>query len=86
MTGPKRIQLRRTRGWRMPEGALKVARPSRWGNPYRVGDEITVSVTGHSHGADFAFEEVPERLTDMIEACQQTLEVLEPIRPTGAPS
>jgi len=35
----------------MPEGALKVARPSRWGNPYRVGDEITVSVTGHSHGA-----------------------------------
>lgn len=51
MTAPKRIQLRRTRGWRMPEGALKVARPSRWGNPYRVGDEITVSVTGLAHGA-----------------------------------
>lgn len=36
---PKRIQLRRTKGWRIPEGAIVVSRPSRWGNPYRVGDE-----------------------------------------------
>lgn len=33
---PKRIQLQRTKGWRKPEGAVVVARPSRWGNPYRV--------------------------------------------------
>jgi len=33
---PKRIQLRRTKGWRKPEGAIVVARPSRWGNAYRV--------------------------------------------------
>jgi hypothetical protein len=33
---PKRIQLRRTKGWRKPEGAIVVARPSRWGNPYHV--------------------------------------------------
>lgn len=33
---PERIQLRRTKGWRKPEGAIVVARPSRWGNPYRV--------------------------------------------------
>lgn len=31
---PERIQRRRTRGWRMPEGAVYVGRPSRWGNPY----------------------------------------------------
>lgn len=31
---PKRIQRRRTRGWRMPAGAIYVGRPSRWGNPY----------------------------------------------------
>lgn len=36
--GPKRIQLRRTRGWRKPEGAVVVSRPSRWGNPYRWTD------------------------------------------------
>jgi hypothetical protein len=38
MTSPQRIQLRRTKGWRKPEGAAVVARPSRWGNPFRVGD------------------------------------------------
>lgn len=33
---PKRIQRRRTKGWRMPEGAIYVGRPTRWGNPYRI--------------------------------------------------
>lgn len=33
---PKRIQLRRTKGWRKPEGAIVVALPSKWGNPWRV--------------------------------------------------
>ena len=35
---PERIQLRRTRGWRKPEGSVVVARPSCWGNPHRVDD------------------------------------------------
>ena len=34
---PKRIQLRRTKGWRKPEGAIVVSRPSKWGNPFVVG-------------------------------------------------
>lgn len=33
---PRRIQLRRTKGWRKPEGAVVVSRPTRWGNPVRV--------------------------------------------------
>lgn len=33
----ERIQLRRSRGWRLPDGAVSVARPGRWGNPYVVG-------------------------------------------------
>jgi hypothetical protein len=37
MASPKRIQLRRSKGWRKPEGAIVVARPSRWGNPIRIG-------------------------------------------------
>jgi hypothetical protein len=32
---PERIQLRRTKGWRKPEGVVVVARPTKWGNPYR---------------------------------------------------
>jgi Domain of unknown function (DUF4326) len=34
---PERVQLRRTRGWRKPAGVVVVARPSRWGNPFRLG-------------------------------------------------
>ncbi|MDF3308734.1 DUF4326 domain-containing protein [Rhodococcus sp. T2V] len=34
MVTPKRIQRKRTKDWRMPEGAVYVGRPSRWGNPY----------------------------------------------------
>jgi hypothetical protein len=42
MRRPTRIQLRRTKGWRKPEGAVVVARPSKWGNPWRVGDHAMV--------------------------------------------
>lgn len=31
---PERI--RRTKGWRKPEGAVVVSRPSKWGNPFTV--------------------------------------------------
>jgi hypothetical protein len=31
---PKRIQRKRTKGWRMPPNTVYVGRPSRWGNPF----------------------------------------------------
>jgi hypothetical protein len=34
---PRRIQRKRTQGWRLPPEARDVGRPTRWGNPYRVG-------------------------------------------------
>ena len=34
---PQRIQRKRTKGWQMPDGAICVSRPSRWGNPFRIG-------------------------------------------------
>ena len=37
---PKRIQLRRTKGWRLPPNTVVVSRPSKWGNPYRVGAQF----------------------------------------------
>jgi hypothetical protein len=39
--GPRRIQLSRREGYRKPEGAIVVSRPSRWGNPYRVARDRT---------------------------------------------
>lgn len=32
---PRRIQLQRTKGWRLPPGAVSVAYPSKFQNPYR---------------------------------------------------
>lgn len=33
-------QRRRSKGWRKPEGSVCVDRTSRWGNPFKVGDEV----------------------------------------------
>lgn len=41
---PKRIQLRRTAGWRLPIGAKVVTRATPWGNPFSpaAGDQNVV--------------------------------------------
>jgi hypothetical protein len=33
---PRRIQLRRVKGWRMPPETVKIDRTTKWGNPYHV--------------------------------------------------
>jgi hypothetical protein len=35
---PRRIQLSRAKGWRMPENTVKVDRSTRWGNPFTQVD------------------------------------------------
>lgn len=34
---PERIQLRRTKGWRMPPDTVKVDRTTKWGSPFVIG-------------------------------------------------
>lgn len=34
---PARVQLSRKKGWRMPPNTVKVSRPTKWGNPFKVG-------------------------------------------------
>ena len=44
---PRRVQLRRTRGWRMPANTVKVDRTTRFGNPFaieRYGREKAVAL------------------------------------------
>ncbi len=48
---PARIQRSRAKGWRMPEGAIYVGRPTRWGNPG----------SRHRTGLDFAHSFVAEQ-------------------------
>jgi Domain of unknown function (DUF4326) len=34
---PHRIQRQRRQGWRLPDQAICVTRPGRWGNPFVIG-------------------------------------------------
>lgn len=40
MSQPKRIQRKRTKGWRLPHGATCVTRPGKWGNPFATAQEF----------------------------------------------
>lgn len=33
---PKRLQQRRTKGWRKPPNSVIISRPSKWGNPFPI--------------------------------------------------
>lgn len=37
---PKRIQRKRTKGWKMPENTVSVCRPGKYGNPFKVGGAL----------------------------------------------
>ena len=62
---PVRIQRQRTKGWRMPEGAIYVGRPAWWGNPYPIRDFGRLravelfrnSLMGHWSPSPFAADE-----------------------------
>jgi hypothetical protein len=49
---PVRVQRRRTRGWRTPPGAVYVGRPTRWGNPYVIGETSELHPGGPLTRAD----------------------------------
>lgn len=36
---PRRVQRKRTKGWRMPPHTVYVGRPTRWGNGHRIGEK-----------------------------------------------
>lgn len=46
---PERLQLRRAAGWRLPAGAVKVDRSTRWGNPWRIQ---RLPLTGETFGPE----------------------------------
>ena len=39
LASPRRIQLSRKAGWKMPPNTVVVSRPSKWGNPFKVTPE-----------------------------------------------
>ena len=53
---PKRIQRKRTKGWKMPEGAVYVGRPTTWGNSHVV----FVDVSTHQQAVDLYKRDIQE--------------------------
>lgn len=52
---PKRVQMRRDRPWRTDHpDAVIVARPTKWGNRYRVGDQYITAKMGRATVRDRA--------------------------------
>jgi hypothetical protein len=73
---PSRIVLRRTKGWRKPPGAVTVARPTRWGNPFRIGADGDRTTTIARYRAalrdgrlDFTVDDVRAELAGRNLAC-----------------
>jgi hypothetical protein len=71
---PERIRLSRQKGWRKPVGAVVVSRPSKWGNPFRVGKsgvaEYPFSVRGtmnHLLGCHETAAEAREHAVELFE-------------------
>lgn len=58
MIMPQRIQLRRTKGWRKPEGVIVVSRPTKWGNPWSVERQPECPWSVHTW-SDFAQAALP---------------------------
>ena len=54
---PQRIQRSRAKGYRLPENAVYVGRPSRWGNPWRIKDAVAAGYGDGRSMAAHAFRE-----------------------------
>lgn len=53
---PERIQRRRTAGWRMPEGAVYVGRPTRFGNPFQYRTHYALARMPALDGSPWEYE------------------------------
>lgn len=80
---PRRIQRSRTKGWRMPEGAVYVGRPTGWGNPFAHRDPAIAKrmfrawLLGTCRSSDLMdCRVVVSRLGDRRRAILQTLDWL----------
>ena len=40
---PERIQFKRQKNFRLPENCVRVTRPSKFGNPFKIGDVVAKS-------------------------------------------
>lgn|SRR5690606_5383944 len=49
---PKRIQRKRTKGWRMPANTVYVGRPTMWGNPFSPSSDVVECIEAYRKGIE----------------------------------
>lgn len=78
MAHPLRIQRKRTKGYRLPAGAVCVHRPTKWGNPFKVVDENRCERTynvGHIGKVEFPMNAV-DAFDDWLHQTEPGLAIL----------
>jgi hypothetical protein len=50
-TAPHRVQLKRSKGWKMPENTVKIDRTTRWGNPFTPQECGSIAAAVAKHAA-----------------------------------
>lgn len=64
MSGPRRLQLSRRAGARLPADAVVVARPSRWGNPFNWRDALSEFGGSPAEAKAWAVQAFREQVVD----------------------
>jgi|SRR6185437_1440566 len=76
---PKRIQRKRTKGWRMPENTVCVTRPGKFGNPFVITKKmrpgVQIGITGY-----FAVRSIEDSIACFCEYVHIKSGMLEAIR------
>ncbi len=70
---PKRIQRKRTKGWRKPEGVVDVTRSTRWGNKFLVKGKAQATADGRpTHQGEYDI--VCETAAEAVEMFRNVME------------
>ncbi len=74
---PVRIQRKRKKGWKMPENTIYVGRPTKYGNPFKVGDKSPNNHNGmiDAQLAVALFEEMMKAKAE----CEELINYLKPL-------
>ncbi len=72
---PKRIQFKRIKGFRLSENCVRVTRPSKWGNPVKIGDNAPWGGT-----IEFAQDAVDLFEDKILVELENNPDYLEPLR------
>lgn len=73
----KRIQRKRTAGWRMPPGAVYVGRPSKWGNPWSPANALRVTMKRGIVGHDPVESSRPLTLAECVATYRESIDARE---------